>query len=332
MSCRNGEISGEQLACACPGIRARPGHLHQLSVGLQELAVDILYFVPSLSDLTLFTSLSICLMESYPAEIGRRLLSVISEKTINGAISSRALLYLIMGLLTGDSEWKIVGNKLDIMDAKRTVVLCSAACELVSSAGLPRAVIQAVESEIIRSFELYSDHNVHPKQLRRLYGLLSLLAFLANSHDASFGEEIGVLLPDILVQYWVAGMANEKSHFCHTLKSWESPVQLILTNSTGLSGKIIRSVHAGYLNDLSSGSLSLSSQSVKLCESRTRVLKSLLLSSSELVTLEKEILTTVFSTISSCIDRIVVGTQAKTRMKEEFGNCVVHCEHLWGRI
>ncbi|GMH32998.1 hypothetical protein BSKO_00832 [Bryopsis sp. KO-2023] len=197
-------------------VKASPGPLHKLPIDLQLLAVDILYYQPSLGDIILKTCLAVCMMKCYPIETCQRLLYAVSHAASSQRVSEKALNSLLVGLVTGNSEWDVGQQKCDSRDWGRSMLLCSGACELICSTGDENGVEIAKSIDGMLREGLVLDGRLKTaEEVRHLIGVLSFVNFVTRLGGPP-GNELPTHLPSLVMSYLlavaedVAGVFSEK--------------------------------------------------------------------------------------------------------------------------
>lgn len=85
---------------------------------LQELAVDVLFFLPTISEATARTCALICLSSAYSEAIATRIIDVVASRRQSDEDMSNVLSLLVSVLLA-----KVTKAKLDVTESRHDVLL-----------------------------------------------------------------------------------------------------------------------------------------------------------------------------------------------------------------
>lgn len=117
---------------------------------MQELAVDLLFHFPSVSEQLLRTAALVCLGEAFPTATAVRLLDVLSAKAASGAAEPAAFCGLLLNVLNGSSA---VGLRQRSWARHEALVAaaCRAALALGGAAEVGRALLPPLVSSALGS-------------------------------------------------------------------------------------------------------------------------------------------------------------------------------------
>ncbi|KAK9808862.1 hypothetical protein WJX72_005380 [[Myrmecia] bisecta] len=120
-----------------------PGPLAKLPADCQTLAVDLLYFLPSISEVTLRTVALLALSSSYPIALATRAVAIVARRG-NDADPAQFLSWLLT-LLVGRSAHLPADG-----DWRRHTAVVEAACHAMQTYGKPGEVLQLLAPALVQ--------------------------------------------------------------------------------------------------------------------------------------------------------------------------------------
>ncbi|DBA93897.1 TPA: hypothetical protein ACH3X3_013936 [Trebouxia sp. C0006] len=120
-----------------------PGPLAQLPTATQELAVDLLFYYPTIHEATARTCAVVCLTETFPVQLALRIIDVLSARTCQGDAS--ILVSFLVTLLLGH----VSQAQLSVNHA-RHAHLVAAVCRAICRVASPDEMLRAMEPVLLQ--------------------------------------------------------------------------------------------------------------------------------------------------------------------------------------
>ncbi|DBA90449.1 TPA: hypothetical protein ACH3X1_003716 [Trebouxia sp. C0004] len=170
-------------AVAKAGKVVLPGPLAQLPATTQELAVDLLFYYPTIHEATARTCAVVCLTDTFPEQLALRIIDVLSSRACQGDAS--VLVSFLVTLLLGH-----VSQAHLLVNYARHAHLVEAVCRAVCRVDSPDVMLRAMEPVLLH-------HASTAAGSLAWHGTLAAAAAAAESFKArQTGHSLGVTNAD----------------------------------------------------------------------------------------------------------------------------------------
>jgi hypothetical protein len=105
-------------------------HAFNITLRLQELAVDLLFYYPTIHEATARTCAVVCLTDTFPVQLALRIIDVLSSRTCQGDAS--VLVSFLVTLLVGH-----VSQAQLLVNHARHALLVEAVCRAICRVATP---------------------------------------------------------------------------------------------------------------------------------------------------------------------------------------------------
>lgn len=271
-------------------------------------------------------------MECYSFEVGQRFLSVLSESASHNRVSPHGVSILIQGLVSGEFDWKLGRHQLNPKDWKRSMMLCSAACDLlVGTERLPGMLSRIEERLVCMATTLLGDSSSVRKS-RLLFGLASVCGFFVCNRFSSAGSTLTNALPEIVALYCIAVVEDVQGMFALKDSPGHAPGISLLASCEDLFEKMVDWIYNSIESSCSHSEDVVPMEAIHSCQRKVEVLLSVLKAAKgTAIVNEKQQLTFVFTTLNDVLKGCRTGTEAEHKLQDGVGKCIALCEHQWGQ-